>query len=232
MARVTYGAMITELAGSIGGVTFQKNNSGNIARLKPKLPVNPSPGQAAQEYLLAYLNSLWPTLSQIEKDSWATFAAAYNHNTPWGEEKTLNGYQWFMSCNLNLLRASEAAIETAPVFSTVDPPDEFTLTADGDDLLAVFDSAYTAVPDYLYIYLSTPIKRASLKLRNPLYLVDVDSTFNDTDLSLTYLFETLCNVTWADFFAASHCNIICRLLKVEAGTGLASAFTSGIIKIG
>jgi hypothetical protein len=231
MARVIYGESITELVGSIGGITFQRNNSGTIARLKPKPPVNPSQGQSDQQHKLGTLVSYWSTLSSADKTSWDNFAAAHNHFTPWGEEKTLNGYQWFLSCNLNLLLAGEAIIDTAPAFSSISPPDAFTLTADADSLDIVWPGAFTVAPDYLFIYLTLPIRHSSLKLRRSMFLVKIDDTFDDVSMDITSEFETLANVDWATFFAGSECNIICRILVVETGTGLASQFTSSLVKI-
>jgi hypothetical protein len=231
MARVVYGESITELIGSIGGITFQRNASGPIARLKPKPPVNPSEGQSKQQHLLGTLVSHWPTLSSAEKTSWDDFAAAHNHFTPWGDEKTLNGFQWFVSCNLNLLLADEAIIDTAPAFASISPPDAFTLTADADSLNLIWASAFTVAPDYLFIYLTLPIRHSSLKLRRSMFLVKIDDTFNGTDLDITSEFEDLANVTWADFYSGSECNIIARIIVVESGTGLASQFTSSLVKI-
>lgn len=231
MARVIYGEPITELIGSIGGITFQHNSSGTIARLKPQPPVNPSAGQSDQQHLLGTLISYWPTLSSANKTTWKNFAIAHNHFTPWGEEKTLNGYQWFLSCNLNLLIAGESIIDTAPAFTSVAPPDAFTLTAAALTLKLIWASAFSVAPDYLFIYITLPIRHASLKLRRSMYLIKVDDTFNDTELDITSLFETLANITWADFYSVSECNLIARIIVVEADTGLASQFTSSLVKI-
>ena len=46
MARVEYGAIVTDLTGSIGGTTFQRNSSGAIARSRAYTPVNPSQQQS------------------------------------------------------------------------------------------------------------------------------------------------------------------------------------------
>lgn len=232
MARVIYGESITELIGSIGGITFQRNGSGTIARLKPKSPVNPSAGQSNQQYLLGTLVSAWSILSAANKASWNDFAALHNHFTPWGQEKVLNGYQWFLSCNLNLLLAGEAKINTAPAFTSVAPPTDFTLTADADSLNLIWAANFSVAPDYLFIYLTLPIRHASIKLRRSLYLVSKNDTFNGTNLDITSEFEALANVTWASFYASSQCNIIARLQTVECDTGLASQFTSSLLQIG
>ena len=153
------------------------------------------------------------------------------HTNPWGDQKTLNGYQWFMSCNLNLLLAGEATRNTSPVWAIIAPPAVFTLLADVDNLTAHFAAPWSVIPDHIFVYITLPIRHASLKLRRSLFLIDINDTFNDDDLILTSLFETLANVTWADFFNTSDANIICRLIVVETGTGLASSFTSSIVKV-
>jgi hypothetical protein len=231
MARVVYGAEITELIGSIGGMTFQRNSSGTIARLKPNSPVNPSPIQGIQQNSLAQLVALWPTLTPLQKASWDALAAAHDHINPWSETKTLNGYQWFLSCNLYCTLAGDAIQVTAPAYAPPAPPSAFTLTASAFNLSCEFGVAYTAVPDHLFIYLSLPIRANSLKLRRSFYLVSVDDAFNNASLILTALFESLANVTWADFFNSSNSNIICRLLRVKADTGMNSAFTSSLVNI-
>jgi hypothetical protein len=232
MARVTYGALVTELAGSIGGVTFQKNSSGNVARLKSKKPLNPNQEQSDNNVVFAQLVALWPTLSQGNKDTWDALAAAHDHTTPWGETKTLNGFQWFMSCNRNLLLAGESIIETAPSWSSVSPPNVFTLAATSDHLTINIAAGWNYGPEYIFLYMTTPLRHSSLKLRRPCTLVLVDDTINTSSMNVESYLEALANITWADFYASAEANIIIRAAVVEHDTGLASTFTSAIIKIG
>ena len=232
MARVTYGALVTELAGSIGGVTFQKNSSGNVARLKSKKPLNPNQDQSDNNVIFAQLVALWPTLSQANKDTWDALAAAHDHTTPWGETKTLNGFQWFISCNRNLLLAGENVIQAAPVWSAVSPPNVFTLAADADHLTINIASGWNYGPEYIFLYMTPPLRHSSLKLRRPCNLVLVDDTINTNIMYVECYFKALTDITWADFYAASEANIIIRAAVVEHDTGLASTLTSAIIKIG
>lgn len=232
MARVTYGSLVTELAGSIGGLTFQKNSSGNVARLKSKKPLNPNQEQSENQVVFTQMVAAWPALSQADKDTWDALAAAHTKYTPWGEEKTLNGFQWYMSCNRILALAGDAYLSTAPAYASVSPPTAFTLTADADSLDLVWPGAFSVIPDHLFIYLTTPIRHSSIKLRRPLHLVDIDDTLNAASLNITSLFESLSNITWAAFFATAQANIIARLMTVEADTGMHSIYTSSIVKIG
>jgi len=170
MARVTYGSGITELAGSIGGVTYQKNASGNIAKLRSNPIVNPTSRQAVYQNNMAKLVAYWPTLSQANKDVWNDLAAAHLHTTPWGNEKALSGYQWFMSINLYRLLGNWIPLDIPIEWVTYNPPNAFTLTPTADTLKIIWDPAYNPTL-HLLIYLSLPLRQSSLKLRRSLFFV-------------------------------------------------------------
>lgn len=231
MARVTYGALITELAGSIGGITFQRNASGPVARLKPNMTVNPSPAQALQENKLSRLVALWPTLSDADKLSWKTFAEDHLHVTEWAEEKQLNGFQWFMSCNLDLLVTNQATITTAPAWTTVDPLPAFTLPYTVSYFRIQWDPPIDLTGYRIVIYATPPIRQSSMKLRRSTFILRIADIGAVTYFDLMTYYQTLFNVTWADIFNDANCSIIVRAKKIQELTGLAGPFTSALIKI-
>jgi len=172
MARVTYGPEVTELAGSIGGVTYQKNASGNIAKLRSNPVVNPTLRQAVRQNNMAMLVAYWPTLSQADKDLWNDLAAAHLHTTPWGREKALSGYQWFLSANLTH-RSIYANVITAPTeWQVFTPPQVFTLTATALTLKIIWAPAYNPLGHWR-IYLTLPLRQSSLKLRRSLFYATI-----------------------------------------------------------
>lgn len=231
MARVTYGSGVTEFAGSIGGVTFLRNASGPIVKLRSRPLVNPSPDQSTYQTNMSTLVAYWPTLSQANKDLWDAFAVAHDHTTPWGESKTLSGYQWFLSCNLNILRVEQSIISAPPVWEAFSPPDTFTLTATATYLRCNWSPAYDP-SGVLELYLTLPLRQSSLKLRRSLFFVGERQPGDPlTTLVLTTHFQTLANIAWAAFFASANCSIICRMVEGSASRGLYSSFTSSIVKI-
>jgi len=232
MARVTYGESITEYAGSIGGVTFLRNASGPIAKLRSNPTVNPSPYQATHQGNLATLVAYWPTLSQENKDAWDDLAAAHKHTTPWGVEKTLSGYQWFISLNLRILHGANPIIDIPFQWYAPPPPPQFTIEVSSTYIRCVWDPAYQ--PDQtLFFYTSLPLRQSSIKLRRSLFYITryyrppPISTFD-----LTPYLTGLYNITWSTFFASANCSIIVRILHGYLGRGWRSAFTSAIVKIG
>lgn len=231
MARVTYGPLVTELAGSIGGVTFQKNSSGSIARLKSKQPLNPSLAQSDQQVTLAALVSHWPALNETEKTSWNDLAAAHTHFTPWGEEKTLNGFQWFMSCNLNNLSCGWPVLDTAPAYASISPPNTFTLSADADNFDINIAAGWNPGTSKILIYATPPLRQSSIKLRRSLFLLDSYTGGNITNRDIKVVYEALFGITWSTFYPAAECNIIVRAKLVEYLTGMASYFESALLNI-
>lgn len=231
MARVTYGDSITEYAGSIGGVTFQRNPSGPIAKLRSRPIVNPSPDQSIYQINMAKSVAFWPTLSQVNKDLWDAFAVAHDHTTPWGETKTLSGYQWFLSVSLNMLFMERAILSSPPAWVVYSPPPSFTIQVSPTYIRLFWDPAWT--PDvYWTQYVSLPLRQSSLKLRRSLFfLYHRASSVPVTTWDFTSRFQAFANVTWATFYANSDCSIISRVLQISPTRGLASPYASAIIKI-
>lgn len=231
MARVTYGALITELAGSIGGITFQKNSSGNVARLKSNLPVNATGLQQDQQIKLSQIMPAWSALSVAQKTGWNNFALAHPHVNQWNETKQLNGFQWFASCNINLLLTGQAMISSAPAWTALSAVPAFSLSADATKLQASFGVGVDFTGYRLLVYSTPPLKQSTLKLRKPTtFLASRDETILASFWVSTY-FAAAFNLSWPTVFAGSSCNFIVRLRKVQEATGLSSPYTSAIIKI-
>lgn len=231
MARVTYGSGVTELAGSIGGVTFQKNASGNIAKLRANPVVNPTALQAGYQTNMATLVAFWPTLSQANKDLWDALAAAHDHTTPWGETKTLSGYQWFLSCNLVRKHKQDIPLSAPLAWTAPAPPPAFTIEVAAGYIRAAWAAPYDPVFSLL-AYCTLPLRQSSLKLRRSLFFIKI--YYDCPGIStwdLTTEIESLFNVTWGDFFASANCSIIMRIIHSHVNFGYNSAFTSAIIKI-
>jgi len=230
MARVTYGALITELAGSIGGITFQKNGSGNIARLKPNMPMISSPAQAEQQYKLSSLVAQWAALTLIQQTSWNDFAAAHDHINEFGETKTLNGFQWFMSCNLNLYTIEEDLILTAPAWYAVPPPSTFGFYVDDSNFDLEPDAAWSPAGCYTVCYVTSPIRQAAEKIKKSTYYLKYwDSHFANAQ-SIKNPYRWLFNLVWMDFYNTAVCTIVVRIKNVQTISGLSSTYTSNIVK--
>ena len=231
MARVTYGGGVTEFNGSIGGVTFQKNASGNIAKLRSNPTVNPSALQAGKQQIFAYLVSYWSTLSQANKDLWDAHAIAHDHTTPWGVIKTLSGYQWFILTNLYSYNYRDTIRDNPGAWIAPAAPDQFIIETSATYIRIAWSPNYDPLYD-LVCYASLPLRQSSLKLRRSTFFVKWEENLGSmANYDLTSEIEALYNVTWADFYASANCHIIIRCLNGYLFRGYMSSFTSAIIKL-
>jgi hypothetical protein len=232
MARVTYGALVTDLAGSIAGTTFQKNASGAIARARAYTPVNPSIQQSNRQLAMIQLVAKWSTLTLIQKTAWNNLAAAHNKINDWGNYTKLSGYQWFISYNLNAFTQEQGPWLTPEAYVLVDPVPAFTLYIDSDEFLINFGTPVSFPGTYTGIYATVPMRQTAIKLRKSTFLLICWATTNTQYIDITALYEDLFNVTWADFYASAECAIIVRMKNFQEDSGYASPFTSNIIMLG
>lgn len=105
---VKLGPLVTEVAGSMGGMTMQRSPDGTIARAKP-LPINRrSSYKSSANQRLQTLNQVWRTLSLLDRAAWDAFAATQTWYNRFGDPVTGSGYRAFLKNNA----ASHASANT------------------------------------------------------------------------------------------------------------------------
>lgn len=97
---VKLGPLVTEVAGSMGGMTMQRSPNGTVARTKP-LPIRRQGTYSADaRQRLASLNMTWRTLTILERSDWDTFAGTVSWYNRFGDPVTGTGYMAFLKCNM------------------------------------------------------------------------------------------------------------------------------------
>jgi len=231
MARITYGALITNIAGSIGGVTFQCNSSGAIAKLRSRSNKSSTPDQVARHSVLANLVSLWSTLSAVQQTAWNAIAAANVHISPWGESKQLNGYQWFISCNSNNILCGYAIILAAPAYASIAPPNTFSLGISATNFNINIATGWNPGTDKILIYASPPMRQTSINLRRNLLLLTSYTGGNINQYNIRAAYVAKFNIIWADFYNVPGHSIYIRARQIQTDTGMSSSFKSKIYKL-
>jgi hypothetical protein len=115
-ALVKLGGGITGISGSIGGNTHARNRFGNYMRPRTK-PVNPrSDRQVEVRSILQMLTEYWNSanMSDTERASWATYAAAIAMNNRLGETVYLTGFNHFIRSNVSRIIAGGDLVEPGP----------------------------------------------------------------------------------------------------------------------
>jgi hypothetical protein len=164
MARIKFGAIVTDARGSINGVTYARNRGGAYARTKVS-PSQPRTGpQVSVRQTVADLVATYKNLVEADLISWRDLALLLPRTNSLGDVYFMTGQNTFISCNQSLRTwlafkgdPVPAIIETAP--SAADQPSVPTsAVANG----LSYEVDYPTSGDFLAFFSSKPAPASKL----------------------------------------------------------------------
>ena len=229
MARVQYGALVTEITGSIGGMTFQNSKSGFTVRLKPSMSRYYSANQTPHIQLLNTISYYWRKLTLIQQLAWDNLAAANIHTNIYGRQYYLSGFNLFSSVNFNLNLIGELGILNPPVFTAAEPLPVITPQFDEHGLFINLDNLYSGLADRMVIFSTPPIFSTRSKNLNK-YLF---TTYITAEEFLTYEFtadwNNTHNLDYASIHGAGNFHVSLKIISINKTSG---RFTPAAFLIG
>jgi hypothetical protein len=176
MARIQYASQINSLKGHIGGLVFQNNFSSPICKLRSRQLPRGSDSLFSSQHLFKQCRTLYNALDPTIKADWVAFGNDHQKTNYFGEDKNLNGFNWFISINsLRQLRGLYPL--SSPPAYVVSQNSSFVYTYWSAAYLNWY--AYTSglnTPVYFYIFASPPRTSQSLLTRDSLRLIKIVST--------------------------------------------------------
>lgn len=172
MAILKFGAPVSGLRGTIGGITFSANGTGPYAKQWSRSVNQKTQVQSVQRSYFSQHKDAWVGLTQAQRDDWVTYAAApaQELTNSLGEAYFISGFQWFVSLNTRLLAADESLITLAPVSANPTLPAtvffEFDFSAPFfliDPYMATLDITF----DNLVVFVSTAPTQSRLAPPSP-----------------------------------------------------------------
>ena len=116
------GPLVTDIAGSIGGLTIQRSRDGAVGRSKPLPVLRQSTKSANARQRMQSVTKAWSAMSAGERADWDIFAATVSWFNRFGDPVTGSGYRAFLKNNAamhtNGLYSAVEAIRTTPPNST------------------------------------------------------------------------------------------------------------------
>ena len=109
MANIKLGAIITDIAGSVGGSTFRRTPAGIILYNKQGTQIKSAFAKNSVKNKLGNILSMWNTLQQSDKDFWNEKATLYTFPDKFGTLKNLTGRQLFTKLNTQLIPSTGLA---------------------------------------------------------------------------------------------------------------------------
>lgn len=158
MARITLGSLISNIAGSIGGITFSRNASGLIAKskIRPKASTTASQKIAIQKDM--QLIALWNELPFLDKMDWKDYASTYTKTDRYGRVKHISGYNWFVSINNAQRYMGLPYLTTPPTFAYPAYLPSLEITLGTGEIICTWSTPIDSSLVDLYIFSSPPIK--------------------------------------------------------------------------
>lgn len=170
MAKILFGAFVTDMRRKIAGNVFTKNRYGAMVRQKVT-PRNPkSEAQSTSRSLFSAVSAQWRNLTDVQRNAWSNFAATISAFDVFRVANVLTGQVAYVKLNTLLKSAglpgiseppTTAVLDTAFVIGSVGIEDnDVTVNVTAPDGTAVFGA-----PGYLYLVDATSQLSAGIMTR-------------------------------------------------------------------
>jgi hypothetical protein len=161
MALIIPGPVVSEIRGSIAGVTFARNKGGQYGRARA-IPLNPQTSrQVAVRSAVADLAQYWSnTLTAAQRTAWSLYAANVPIPNSLGQPRNVSGQNMFIRANSLILDCGGSILAAAPTNFTVGPTVSPTFTidsaADTIDITALPGLSIASPGVYVFVSASRP----------------------------------------------------------------------------
>jgi len=145
MASIKLGPMITDIAGSVGGATFQRNRFGMTMRAKPLPLYSETPAQYNIRRLIISLQYSWQALTDAERLQWNRFLDFSGQTIRRDRSIRLSGQTLYIKYQLCRLLYDQDLLTT---IAYVPMPDFYTLVQIDKD-----------IEDYIYLTFNGTVDR-------------------------------------------------------------------------
>jgi len=145
MAKVLNPLLSVEARGKMEGLIY--NTWHGISYVKAFSSPN-QPNTEAQLLARSRMSSVaadWRSLTQAQRNTWATYADA-NPLSDWtGQPKRITAFNWYVRCNVQLERMGESAITDAPGVAAPNAVTGFVLADATGDITAAWTAPVTGL---------------------------------------------------------------------------------------
>jgi hypothetical protein len=107
MANIKLGALITDIAGSVGGTTFRRTPIGIIIYNKQGTQIKSAFAKNSVKNKLGAILSAWGFLDESIRNFWIEKAALYTFPDKFGDLKTLTGRQFYTKLSSQMIPINE-----------------------------------------------------------------------------------------------------------------------------
>jgi len=191
MARITYGPLITDLKGSIGGLTFQNNPSGSIVRMRPKSRRAGSQLQTSRLVITRFLVQKWGLLSLENQELWNAYAEDHLFIRKSGESVRVTGFNWFVAANWQQTFDGQPVIEAPNSYVLPSVPSSFTFEVAGEDSVITLDTPDHDFSTVFLVYANMISKQSNVNTLKGFRFLDYWAGITKTSFSINTAYNSV-----------------------------------------
>ncbi|HUD44971.1 MAG TPA: hypothetical protein VMR41_05480 [Patescibacteria group bacterium] len=176
MARAKLGALLNDLAGSVGSATFQNSNAGLILRNKPLFAGNYSQRRTMRRLHNYSINQAWNNLSSTDQAQWQSFANFINIKQRHSIYLNITGRALFYQINFYRLIYGISLLQL-PLFSNNRQTDlHITLSIHSGQIRVNMGRVPTVTDEFLILYITNKISKSINNFTNKLKIIPCITT--------------------------------------------------------
>lgn len=156
MARIKLGPVITDIAGSIGGLTIQRNKFGLTMRSKPLPLRSDTPAQYSIRSKIRIIQNAWRALSDVERLQWDRVPNFSGQTIRRDRSILTSGYNLYIVYQLYHLMNGQELYTTISYAPLPDVPNFQELSYSGGILYAIFSANIDPAELFFILKLSYP----------------------------------------------------------------------------
>lgn len=155
MALISFGTIVTNMRGKVGGSVFSANSAGATVRNKTIPKRRTTDIKSATNNLWQYFMQVWLTLSASDQDDWNAYALNFTFHNKLGVPVLAKGNVVFAATNFYYFTFNEVPLLVAPLYV---PPPAASLSASGCNVGSMlFELIFTPlVADTIFWIYATP----------------------------------------------------------------------------
>ncbi len=183
--KTLWSPLVSDCSGAVGDVVAARNRYGSYMRLRNGPAASGSPFWEIIKDLTHSYSLLWADVPHETKLLWSQASNRVLKSYAFGQKSTLPGYNYYISCNVNLSLCGLSAIDVPPVHQPCECLISNSVSYDEvSENLAYVSEVATTVNKFIKVFATVGIGLGRTKIYNDYRLLVVDSAVNLADANL------------------------------------------------
>ena len=231
MAIVALGSLISEIRGSVGGVTFSNSKSGIVAKLRVTGKISGTQKQYVKRQTLQNFNNSYRELTEVNKVLWQNYADTYTKTNMFGNNRTLSGINWYITTNY-FRELSGASILTEPPTHTLpNSAPEFSISGTGGNLVIQLAVYTPGTDEKILIYITKPNNKAAVSMNSSYRFAAIEDTASEQEYNLDTDFYQINGFNFSSIESTGEFNIGVGIRLLNTSSGIAGSISRQVLKI-